>query len=122
MLKGPLCQMIKDHIEAGLTVLMPESHFKKTPGREEQSKNTKEVQTDDPASLEKIVSMMEKDVLPAVAQDGGFISVKAFEKGVLYLQMQGACSGCPSSTITLKQGIESHLKSHVPELKEVVAV
>ena len=59
---------------------------------------------------------------PAVAQDGGDIVYHGFKQGVVYLQMQGACSGCPSSSITLKNGIENMLKHYVPEVEEVRAV
>ncbi|HBT43761.1 MAG TPA: NifU family protein, partial [Rhodospirillaceae bacterium] len=58
----------------------------------------------------------------AVAQDGGDIIYHGFEDGIVYLQMQGACSGCPSSTATLKHGIENMLRYYVPEVKEVQAV
>ena len=56
---------------------------------------------------------------PAVAQDGGDIVFQGFENGIVYLHMQGACSGCPSSTATLKHGIENMLKYYVPEVQEV---
>ena len=61
-------------------------------------------------------------VRPAVAQDGGDIVYKGFKDGIVYLHMQGACSGCPSSTATLKHGIENMLKYYVPEVTEVLAV
>ncbi len=60
-------------------------------------------------------------VRPAVAQDGGDIVYRGFDKGTVYLAMHGACSGCPSSTATLKQGIEQLLKHYVPEVTEVRA-
>ena len=126
LLQDPLYQMIKEHIEAGQTILYPDDHFKNDSSKDGikdiDNAPSKEIKTDDPVSLKKILSLLEKNVLPAVAMDGGFIAVKAYDKGVLYLQMQGACSGCPSSTITLKQGIEAHLKSHIRDLKEVVAI
>ena len=59
---------------------------------------------------------------PAVAQDGGDITFYGFEDGVVYLQMQGACAGCPSSTMTLKMGIENLLRHYLPEVTEVRAV
>ena len=59
---------------------------------------------------------------PAVANDGGDIVYRGFDRGKVYLQMQGACAGCPSSSATLKQGIESLLKHYVPEVTEVLAV
>lgn len=79
---------------------------------------------DDPAQadvVEQIKELIETRVRPAVANDGGDIRYRGFREGVVYLQMQGACSGCPSSTATLKQGIEGLLKHYVPEVSEVRA-
>ena len=79
---------------------------------------------DDPADadvIEQIKDLIETRVRPAVANDGGDIIYRGFREGVVYLQMQGACSGCPSSTATLKNGIESLLKHYVPEVSEVRA-
>jgi hypothetical protein len=79
---------------------------------------------DDPADADivaQIRDLVETRVRPAVAQDGGDIVYRGFREGVVYLAMQGACSGCPSSTATLKQGIESLLKHYVPEVSEVRA-
>lgn len=70
----------------------------------------------------KIVDVLEKYVRPAVAQDGGDIVYHSFEQGTVYLQMKGACSGCPSSTATLKQGIETMMQRMVPEVHTVEAV
>jgi Fe-S cluster biogenesis protein NfuA len=69
----------------------------------------------------QIKDLIETRVRPAVANDGGDILYRGFDKGVVYLQMQGACSGCPSSSATLKHGIESLLKHYVPEVIEVRA-
>lgn len=69
----------------------------------------------------KIISLLDKYVKPAVEMDGGAIQFRSFEDGVVTLTMQGSCSGCPSSTVTLKNGIEGLLKRMVPEVKEVVA-
>ncbi len=79
---------------------------------------------DDPADAEvvaQIRELLETRVRPAVAGDGGDIQYRGFRGGVVYLAMQGACSGCPSSTATLKQGIEGLLKHYVPEVSEVRA-
>ena len=70
----------------------------------------------------QIKELIETRVRPAVANDGGDIVYRGFDKGRVYLQMQGACSGCPSSTATLKGGIEQLLKHYVPEVTEVRAV
>ncbi|MEO0033577.1 MAG: hypothetical protein RIS94_3335 [Pseudomonadota bacterium] len=79
---------------------------------------------DDPADAEvvaQIKDLIETRVRPAVANDGGDIIYRGFREGVVYLRMQGACSGCPSSTATLKNGIEALLKHYVPEVSEVRA-
>ncbi len=79
---------------------------------------------DDPADADvvaQIRELIETRVRPAVAGDGGDIQYRGFREGVVYLSMQGACSGCPSSTATLKHGIEGLLKHYVPEVTEVRA-
>jgi len=79
---------------------------------------------EDPADaeiVEQIKELIETRVRPAVANDGGDIRYRGYRDGVVYLAMQGACSGCPSSTATLKHGIESLLKHYVPEVHEVRA-
>ncbi len=75
-----------------------------------------------PELVAKIQELLEEKVRPQVAQDGGDIIYRGFEKGVVYLEMHGACAGCPSATVTLKQGIESMLKHYIPEITEVRAV
>lgn len=69
----------------------------------------------------QIKELLETRVRPAVAQDGGDIVFESFDEGVVYLQLQGACAGCPSSTMTLKMGIENMLKHYIPEVTEVRA-
>ena len=80
---------------------------------------------EDPADadiVEQIKELIETRVRPAVAQDGGDIVYKGYRDGHLYLSMHGACAGCPSSTITLKRGIESLIRHYVPEVESVEAV
>lgn len=80
---------------------------------------------DDPADQEVIVQirdLLDTRVRPAVARDGGDIIYHGFRQGIVYLRMQGSCSGCPSSTATLKHGIENLLRHYVPEVTEVRAV
>ncbi len=80
---------------------------------------------DDPADadiIDQIKDLIETRVRPAVAQDGGDIIYRGYKEGKLFLQMQGACAGCPSSTITLKRGIEGLIKHYVPEVETVEAV
>lgn len=69
--------------------------------------------------VEQIKDLLDTRVRPAVAQDGGDITFHGFDKGIVYLHMQGACAGCPSSTITLKMGIENLLRHYIPEVTEV---
>ncbi|PCI40901.1 MAG: NifU family protein [Rhodospirillaceae bacterium] len=76
---------------------------------------------DDSEVVVKIKELLDTRVRPAVAQDGGDIVFRSFEDGILYLSMQGACSGCPSSTATLKNGIENMMRHYVPEVLEVRA-
>ncbi|HUF57806.1 MAG TPA: NifU family protein [Thermohalobaculum sp.] len=69
--------------------------------------------------VKQIKELLDTRVRPAVAQDGGDITFHGFDRGVVYLHMQGACAGCPSSTLTLKHGIENLLRHYVPEVTEV---
>ena len=70
----------------------------------------------------KIVKILDEKIRPAVAKDGGDIKFKEFKNGVVKVQLQGSCSGCPSSTMTLKQGVQNLLCHYLPEVKEVIAV
>lgn len=71
---------------------------------------------------QRIREILDEEIRPAVAMDGGDISLDRFENGVVYLHMQGSCSGCPSSTATLSMGIETRLREAIPEILQVVAV
>jgi Fe-S cluster biogenesis protein NfuA len=82
---------------------------------------TADASADDDEIVAQIKDLLETRVRPAVAQDGGDIIFQDFRDGVVYLHMQGSCSGCPSSTATLKMGIENLLKHYVPEVVEVQA-
>ena len=70
----------------------------------------------------KIISILETKIRPAVAKDGGDIKFKEFKDGIVKVELQGSCSGCPSSTMTLKQGVQKLLCHYLPEVKEVVAI
>ena len=75
------------------------------------------------SEIEKqIISILETKIRPAVAKDGGDIKFKEFKDGVVKVELQGSCSGCPSSTMTLKQGVQNLLCHYLPEVKEVVAI
>ena len=82
---------------------------------EEQNSNLNELE-------QKIVKILDQKIRPAVARDGGDIKFKEFKDGVVKVQLQGSCSGCPSSTMTLKQGVQNLLCHYLPEVKEVVAI
>jgi Fe-S cluster biogenesis protein NfuA len=70
----------------------------------------------------KIIDLLESKIRPAVAKDGGDIKFKEFKDGIVKVELQGSCSGCPSSTMTLKQGVQNLLCHYLPEVKEVVAI
>ena len=70
----------------------------------------------------KIVKILDQKIRPAVARDGGDIKFQEFKDGIVKVQLQGSCSGCPSSTMTLKQGVQNLLCHYIPEVKEVVAI
>lgn len=72
--------------------------------------------------VKQIMELLDTRVRPAVAQDGGDITFHGFDRGVVYLNMKGACAGCPSSTLTLKMGIENLLRHYIPEVTEVRSV
>ena len=81
----------------------------------EEDKNLDEIE-------KKIVKILDEKIRPAVARDGGDIKFKEFKDGIVKVQLQGSCSGCPSSTMTLKQGVQNLLCHYLPEVKEVVAI
>ena len=70
----------------------------------------------------RIVQLLEEKIRPAIARDGGDIKFKEFKDGVVKVQLQGSCSGCPSSTMTLKQGVQNLLCHYLPEVKKVEAI
>ena len=84
--------------------------------------NVKEVNTDLNEIEEKIIKILDQKIRPAVARDGGDIKFKEFKDGIVKVQLQGSCSGCPSSTMTLKQGVQNLLCHYLPEVKEVEAI
>ena len=70
----------------------------------------------------KIIKILDEKIRPAVAKDGGDIKFKEFKDGIVKVQLQGSCSGCPSSTMTLKQGVQNLLRHYLPEVKEVISI
>lgn len=108
-LKPQVLAAIMDHFMTGMPVVNDNSR-------------PKSVSPENDSITNQIVELIETRVRPAVAQDGGDIIFKEFKDGVVYLEMHGACSGCPSSAVTLKSGIENMLKHYIPEILEVVSV
>lgn len=117
-LKGDVLAILLDHFTAAMPLFRPARAGFSVPV-DDAGMN------DDPADADivlQIRELIETRVRPAVANDGGDIVYRGFDKGRVFLQMQGACSGCPSSSATLKNGIEQLLKYYVPEVTEVRAV
>lgn len=118
-LKPDVVSILLDHFVSGMPLFRPASAsgFQVPP--------IESAMEDDPADadiIDQIKDLIETRVRPAVANDGGDIVYQGFREGVVYLRMQGACSGCPSSTATLKNGIEQLLKHYVPEVVDVRAI
>ncbi len=111
---GTIRDFLKDYLESGKEVIDVE---RVEADRAERANS----QVDEGEIVPKIKEILENYVKPAVEMDGGAIQFKSFEDGVVTLILQGACSGCPSSTITLKAGIEGMMKRLIPEVREVVA-
>ena len=84
--------------------------------------NIKEEEPDLDEIEQKIVKILDQKIRPAVARDGGDIKFKEYKDGVVKVQLQGSCSGCPSSTMTLKQGVQNLLCHYIPEVKEVISI
>ena len=84
--------------------------------------NIKEENSDLDEIEKKIIKILDQKIRPAVARDGGDIKFKEYKDGVVKVQLQGSCSGCPSSTMTLKQGVQNLLCHYLPEVKEVIAI
>jgi len=110
LLKPALLGIIMEHFVANRPVLS------------EAAAGAVEMAEEDDEIVSQIKELLDTRVRPAVAQDGGDIVFRGFERGIVYVHLQGSCSGCPSSTATLRMGIENMLKHYVPEVMEVRAV
>ena len=106
-------EFLKEYLEEGKVVINEDQIVAK--------KELNTVHADDEDVVVRIKELLENYVKPAVEMDGGAISFRGFESGTVTLMLQGSCSGCPSSMITLKTGIEGMMKRMIPEVKEVVA-
>ncbi|MES2987877.1 MAG: NifU family protein [Pseudomonadota bacterium] len=117
-LKPDVLGILLDHFSANMPLFHAASAGFSVPAEDQDF-------GDDPADaeiVEQIKELIETRIRPAVANDGGDIVYRGFSEGKVYLQMQGACAGCPSSSATLKNGIEQLLKHYVPEVTEVRAI
>jgi Fe-S cluster biogenesis protein NfuA len=110
ILAKPLANLIQEHLQSGAPLVV--------------IKASADIDSDanDSEIVKKIKSIIKNEIQPVVALDGGQIVFDRFEDGILSVQMKGSCSGCPSSTATLKDGIEVRMRELLPEVKEVVAV
>ena len=107
-IKHIVISLINDFYSSGKQFVIDES-------LEDEHSNLDEIE-------KKIVKILDQKIRPAVAKDGGDIKFKEFKDGIVKVQLQGSCSGCPSSTMTLKQGVQNLLCHYLPEVKEVVAI
>ena len=108
MLKPSISETIIEFYKSGAAIVLH--------GEEDKTDTSN---TEDNEAVTKIKDIIETKVRPAVAKDGGDITFQSFDNGIVYLQMKGSCAGCPSSTATLKAGIEKTLKHYIPEVLEV---
>ena len=108
-------QFLKEYLEEGKPIVNEEELAARKTG------SSNEVSADDEDVVKRIKELLENYVKPAVEMDGGAIQFRSYENGKVNLMLQGSCSGCPSSMITLKAGIEGMMKRMIPEVKEVVA-
>ncbi|MEC3860903.1 NifU family protein [Mesobacterium sp. TK19101] len=109
-LKPAILGAIMEHFQSGAPVMAEGAA---------QSSGHADHSGEDGEIVRQIKDLLDSRVRPAVAQDGGDITFHGFDRGVVYLHMQGACAGCPSSTLTLKMGIENLLRHYIPEVTEV---
>lgn len=109
-IKPAILGAIMEHYQSGQPVV--DAGGEQSSGHAEHSGENAEI-------VDQIKDLLDSRVRPAVAQDGGDITFHGFDRGVVYLHMQGACAGCPSSTLTLKMGIENLLRHYIPEVTEV---
>ena len=107
-IKHIIISLINDYYSTGKEFVIDKS-------LNEENENLSEIE-------EKIIKILDQKIRPAVAKDGGDIKFKEFKDGIVKVQLQGSCSGCPSSTMTLKQGVQNLLCHYLPEVKEVEAI
>jgi len=111
ILATPLAGLLGEHIESGQPVLIKlKAHL------------DEDINDNDSDIVKQIKRILQNEIKPVVALDGGDIVFAKYEEHILYLRMQGSCAGCPSSQATLKDGIEVRMKELIPEIKEVVSI
>ena len=109
---------LKSYVESGGPIFLVNPAAEQKAAQEAAAGNSSE---QDQQTSQKIIDLLDNYVRPAVEQDGGNITFRSYQDGIVTVNLQGSCSGCPSATVTLKSGIENLLKRMVPEVKEVVA-
>jgi len=112
-LKHGIISEINDYYSKGNDVVVKKDLSKSTLESEQTQSNT---------IIDKIKEVLDSKIRPAVARDGGDITFKSFKDGVVIVELKGSCSGCPSSVMTLKQGVQNLLCHYIPEVKEVIAI
>lgn len=118
ILADPLSSLIEEHLERNEDVLFSAD----TSSPEKRDIANEGVNEDDSDVVKQIKRILNTEIRPAVAMDGGDIAFDRYADNVVYVHMRGSCAGCPSSTMTLKQGIEVRLKEAIPEIIEVVSI
>ena len=111
-IKPKIIALINEYYLKGNDSVLDKNYLKKTLDKEETNDEV----------VKKIIDILDAKIRPAVARDGGDIKFKSFENGLVTVELQGSCSGCPSSIMTLKQGVQNLLCHYIPEVKEVIAI
>lgn len=126
VLAEPLANLIEEHVISGETILLPKvaasEASSETTTNNVKSNDSLSASAEDSPVVAQIKQILENEIRPAVAMDGGDISFYKYEDQKVYLEMQGSCSGCPSAAMTLKDGIEARLRQAIPEIQEVVSI
>lgn len=116
VLAEPLSGLIREHLESGMAVIVD------LPARGSSSDDANAIQASDSEVVKQIKKTLDNEIRPVVALDGGDVVFAKYENHILYLHMKGSCAGCPSSSATLKEGIEVRMKEVIPEIREVVGI
>lgn len=125
MIAEPLAGLIEEHLDSGAPVLGSRPSSSSDASRSGTSNAGGREHSHNPGdtpAVAMIKRVLDEEIRPMVAQDGGDVVFEKYEDQIVYLHMRGSCAGCPSSTMTLKMGIETRLKDAVPEIREVVSI